>query len=250
MNIRRLLLFVGFGTALFFAGFVLKAQDNSHYNEACSYLYNNEPMRFDSISNNCSTDEMLFLKSYNWFWAGLLKSDFTQYFNLAESAIKKHKLNGNPDLDALFFLLQMRVELTQKNYLRTISLSEKLRNYFETQDLNKSNETNIFLWGLYNYFVGEAREVFLYKSILFSWPESNKTTGIQLLQGLTGSKSVFIRTEANYILGKIFLELEHKPRQAKGKFALLINKYPNNKVFQELYDECLTQTKKQDYAAN
>ncbi|MDA3893160.1 MAG: hypothetical protein PF517_15975 [Salinivirgaceae bacterium] len=218
-------------------------------NDIFNKLYNRNYLGFNSEVKKYNNSSLLnLIYAYNYYWEGLCNSTIDESFEKSTKIIQESLHNGtNADIQAALHLMQLRMDLAQKNYLAIMVNANSLKSYFKSTTIDSLNQFNILLWSLYHCLASYTRDAgFLYSTFLAAWPESNKKLGLQLLEKQCSNKSVIISTEARYFLGKIYLELEEKPQIAVNYFKLLKEQYPKNKVYTELYEECLIEIQKKE----
>lgn len=83
----------------------------------------------------------------------------------------------------------------------------------------------------------------------FSWmlPQGNKQRGLKLMKRAADS-SIYMRPEARYFLGKIYMNHEHKPRTALPFMKQLYEQYTRNPYYARQYVRALVQANQDDQA--
>jgi len=223
--------------------------DLNETNDIFNKLYNRNDLEFNNEVRKYNNGSLLnLIYSYNYYWEGLCSSTIDESFEKSTKIIDESLLDGtNADIQAALHLMQLRMDLAQKNYLAIMVNANNLKSYFKSTTIDSLNQFNTLLWSLYHCLASYARDAgFLYSTFLAAWPESNKKLGMQLLEKQCSNKAVIISTEARYFLGKIYLELEDDPKVAMTYFKILKEQYPKNKVYTELYEHCLTEIQKKE----
>jgi len=142
--------------------------------------------------------------------------------------------------------LQARYELLQRNYPAALLILKRSDNLPALAE-GKQDEYEPFLLtqGLFQYFLAAAKE----KSGLLSFlirQDADKQKGLECLLQLSRSEDLVLRTEGNYFLMKIFLEMEDNPRKAQTFSHYLVNQHPDNLIFR--YYDCLISRQLQQLA--
>lgn len=139
-------------------------------------------------------------------------------------------------------LLKSRVYITLNKPLSALLALNELKTFFQQYPLNNKNEYNQLLWGLYHFYAQEARETnFIYRGYLSSWPASDKTNGLKILEHLKKSDFPFIKTETHYFLAKIYLYSLKDEQKSMEHINWLKRNYPENTIYYELFlESCKT----------
>lgn len=127
--------------------------------------------------------------------------------------------------------LKSRYELLNKNYFSTLLLLAKSKNLMNRSE-GKENiyESFVLTHGLFQYCVAAAKEKTGYLSYLLQF-QTDKQQGLKELMRLSNSEDKVLRTESNYFLMKIYLEVENNPVLAKPYADFLLTWYPENTLF-------------------
>ena len=107
--------------------------------------------------------------------------------------------------------------------------------------LNKVDQQTLQVLGNGNELVGVYNSVYKYLSQKlnpFSFLKKQNSGELALLEENCKNEILIINTLSNYFVGKLYLKFEKEPAKALGFFQVLINRYPNNKVFRDLASEC------------
>ncbi len=142
--------------------------------------------------------------------------------------------------------LQARYELLQKNYPAALAILKRSEEFIRMAD-GKQLEYEPFLLtqGLFQYFLAAAKEKFGLLAFLIR-QDAEKDRGLDCLLQLTRSDDLVLRTEGNYFLMKIFLEMEDNPRKAQAFSRYLVSQHPHNLIFR--YYDCLINRQLQQLA--
>lgn len=143
-----------------------------------------------------------------------------------------------PDINDVFYhiniyAMQARLSLQKKEYLRTIW---NLRACVRQLDYSRGKENlhgGLYLTsGLYNYMSGYSQKRFpVLKAFSRVLPEGEMQMGLQQLQKAAASSNPVWKTEAHYLLMKIYLEMELQPGQAMVYNQWLIDNFPGNLTY-------------------
>jgi hypothetical protein len=104
----------------------------------------------------------------------------------------------------------------------------RLINHIDTSALNERDQG---IFNLYKaFFVFGKSKIFLNSNL--------KKESINILNNHSTSADLVQHTLANYLLAKIFFDVERSPKLAKGYFERLKEKFPGNKIFKEYCIAC------------
>lgn len=88
--------------------------------------------------------------------------------------------------------------------------------------------------GLYNYFTAYLNEEYrLVRAVSWMIPSGDKTEGLERLT-VAANESAFMRPEATYFLGHIYLHYEQETDLAEQFLTGLVEEYPQNAFFSRL----------------
>lgn len=226
-------------------------------NQGFEYIYNFEFVKADSLigvmRKKYAMQPMTYLLSANYFWWMIISGEdneinrlrFRQDLDLANTILKSQPSDSLSN-EELFILIntysfKSRLELKQKNYLKGMFYVNDCIRYLKTS-FGKENEYEPFLFtsGIYNYFCdyGMQNYPILYPSLLFL-PEGNMKLGLQQLEKVSKSKEMLLSNEGTYFLLKIYLDMEKEPSKAVDYAEVLVNRHPNNIVYQYLLFKAL-----------
>lgn len=91
-----------------------------------------------------------------------------------------------------------------------------------------------FGMGLYNYFTAHLNDEYrLVRAVSWMVPSGNKAEGLERLT-VAAERSAFMRPEATYFLGHIYLHYEQETELAEQYLTGLITDYPQNAFFSRL----------------
>ncbi|MFC0876556.1 hypothetical protein ACE01N_08165 [Saccharicrinis sp. FJH2] len=175
--------------------------------------------------------------AYSYYWEYLSGNEEEFNIKTCTNYLRYKPTPGNDDslkrvYEVSVNLLKLRVNISKSNYIAPLLLFDDIRQFFNQYDPEPTDDFNMLYWGLFNYYITYAREnAFAARYILNDWPESNKRSGIIMLENLKNSPSVFVRTEALYFLVRIYFEGEKNFDQALKNARELVAYYPNNYIY-------------------
>ena len=99
-------------------------------------------------------------------------------------------------------------------------------------EINPGNKDAVFGVGLYNYAYDLAINKYPFlKAMLFFFPKGDKELGLSQLRDCS-ENAKFSKTEALFVLCRIFLQYEKNFPEAENYASKLVQLYPQNPVFQ------------------
>jgi hypothetical protein len=166
-----------------------------------------------------------------------LENSYASTIRQAQEAIPQNTASGhNPD--ELFyainiFAIQARMSLRNKEYIATLRNLRAGLGYVGASRGQEPRHHGLYLTsGLYRYMFGYVQQRYpLLKLVTRAFPDGDVEQGIQYLLLAAQSDNPVWKTEAHYLLMKIFLEMEHKPQSALDYSNWLMEQYPGNLVF-------------------
>ncbi len=142
-------------------------------------------------------------------------------------------------LEAL--LIKSRVDLMDENYFDGVVGMVKCLKYIEELKEN-NNDLDEFklIAGLYNYYYDFAyQNYFLLRPFLLAYPEGSMEKGLIDLKALARTSESAVKAEANFFLGKIYLESEENSSEALKYTSVVVTLHPNNFVYALLHARAL-----------
>lgn len=176
----------------------------------------------------------------NWWRHVFYPSELNaQQFNSLLKSMEQEKINTpEKKIKHLVWLsYQLRFEFKRYNIIGAIRLRSEVKKLLEEIDVNKLNYSNnrIKLYYLYNalfaYFDNILNPFFSEKI------RNERENALLKIEKYTSEDDLIISTMASYFIGKIYLNIEKEPEKGNLYFKTLIDRYPQNTVFQELYSE-------------
>lgn len=237
------------------------ATDNfniSQLDSLVKHIYNFEFEQARTISSNLELSESYKVLpiAYAYYWEFLSGNEPELNLKACNNCIKNKTLPQKSDslqevYQVSINLLQLRVHIARSNFVAPFLLFDDIHLFFKNNPPNNCSNFSMLYWGLYNYYIAHTREnSFATRYILNDWPESNKTSGIAILEGLTESSSVFVKTEALYFLTRIYLESEKNYEKAENIVYKLVEMYPKNYIYKWFYLRALNKNNKLDSFIN
>ncbi len=176
------------------------------------------------------------------YWKNVSDKEKTDYKSF-ESLLQKYHPKATETQDQKIIELitlsyQLRYELKRLRLFSAISTRKKALDLFHELSPNayKLNQNQRELFELYQslitYFDYYMKPPFSRNKRL------SMDEAIQKINQLTQSQQLIVKTLSSYFLGKIYLRFEKTPENGKTYFDWLKNTYPENKRFQELFEEC------------
>lgn len=251
IKLKTLLLFAFFFTQLFRTS--VKAEVNAvetYYEESYIALYEFNFKTADSLIDNMviyyPNHFLTHLSKANFFWWELISQEhnssllgsyykslddaekalIVKYSRHEESIVKDYYL-------ANIYALRVRVELMNENYIQSFNYLKKYAHLISSLSEKKKQIPGIMVvMGLYNYLTDYASKKYPFLSFYaYMFPKGNMEKGLSQLKTALTLDNRLVRTDANYFLMKIFLELEENELKAKIYSANLVNLYPDNIIF-------------------
>ena len=241
MNLRILLLFI----LTVFATSGFSQQNEKVVDDVFRYFYNQQFTEADSLLklHNEEIEPFYFdiiTIDLNWWRHVFYPSDLnSQQFNSLLKSMEQENTNTPEEkIKHLVWLsYQLRFEFKRYNIIGAIRLRSQIKNLLEEIKVNELNYSNnrIKLYYLYNalftYFDNILNPFFSEKI------RNEREVALMKIEEYTREDDLIISTLASYFLGKIYLNIEKEQLKGKQHFKLLIERYPQNTIFQELYSE-------------
>ena len=162
--------------------------------------------------------------------------------NLAEAMLDKDE----DDIEASFFELATlgylaAYDADNQDFMKAVGVAKKAYSHLK-RGLSLTDEQPEFLYssGIYNYYRIEYPETHsIIKSVIWMFADGNKKLGLQQLD-LATRKTIFVKNEATFYAGYIYTKYESNFAKALTYNNMLIEKYPNNLLYQMQRTEFLT----------
>ena len=169
---------------------------------------------------------------------------------LAEAMLDKNE----DDIEASFFELATLGYLAAYNadnqeFMKAVGVAKKAYSHLK-KGLALTDKQPEFLYssGIYNYYRVEYPETHpMIKSVIWMFADGNKKLGLQQLD-LATRKTIFVKNEATFYAGYVFTKYESAFAKALTYNNILIEKHPNNLLYQMQRTEFLTAVGRYDEA--
>lgn len=162
--------------------------------------------------------------------------------SLAELAYEKN----NNDQEAIFFCSSAlgflaAYEADNQNFIKAVNHTRKAFPYLKIALRNTDSQPEyLYTTGIYNYYRVVYPELHpVIKPLMYFFEDGDKKRGIAQLE-LATKKAVFVKNESKFYLGYIFNKYEGAPHKGLFSSQQLIEKYPNNLLFNLQRAELLT----------
>jgi tetratricopeptide (TPR) repeat protein len=170
--------------------------------------------------------------------------------NLAEMMLDKDE----DDIEASFFELATLGYLAahdadNQEFIKAVGVAKKAYSHLK-RGLSLTEKQPEFLYtsGIYNYLRIEYPETHpMIKSVIWMFADGNKKLGLQQLD-LATRKTIFVKNEATFYAGYIYTKYESNFAKALTYNNILIEKYPDNLLYQMQRTEFLTAVGRYDEA--
>lgn len=246
--LRILLVFVAFVILNSLNSIRAQVSSDVQVKAALRHIYQLELHSADSIvrdhlSQQPDDPTWLLLDATVAWWSiisGNLENDslnkrFDQALSKAEQVMKKTRdcRNECHFNVILIHAMRTRFELLHDNYISTVSnLNSCIDNISESFGEEREFRPFYLTSGLYYYLMEVAYEDYpLMRPYLFFFPDGDKATGLKYLEKISEEGDVFLKTEANYFLMRIFLDIESDYAKASRYASKLHQMHAENLIF-------------------
>ena len=170
--------------------------------------------------------------------------------NLSEAMLEKNE----EDIEANFFELAVLGYLAahdadNQEFMKAVSVAKKAYSHLK-KGLVLTDKQPEFLYstGIYNYYRVEYPETHpIIKSVIWMFADGNKKLGLQQLD-LATKKTIFMKNESTFYAGYVYTKYESNFAKALTYNNILIEKHPNNLLYQMQRMEFLTAVGRYDDA--
>jgi tetratricopeptide (TPR) repeat protein len=173
---------------------------------------------------------------------------------LSEALLEK---NGE-DIEANFFELATlgylaAYDADNQEMMKAVGTAKKAYGFLKKgMDLTEKQPEFLYSSGIYNYYRIAFPETHpIIKPVIWFFKDGNKKLGLQQLD-LATKKAVFVKNEAIFYAGYVYMKYENNPTKSLTYNNLLIEKHPENLLYQMQRTEFLTTLGKyeeaEDYA--
>ncbi len=170
--------------------------------------------------------------------------------NLAEAMLDKNE----DDIEASFFELAtlgylVAHDADNQEFMKAVGVAKKAYSHLK-RGLSLTDKQPEFLYssGIYNYFRVEYPETHpVIKTVIWMFADGNKKLGLQQLD-LATRKTIFVKNEATFYAGYVYTKYESNFAKALTYNNILIEKHPDNLLYQMQRAELLTAVGRYDEA--
>ncbi|MFO7977879.1 MAG: hypothetical protein R6U64_04405 [Bacteroidales bacterium] len=218
------------------------------FNQTMHALYDFDFQRADAISTGMlqldSTHYISHFARASYLWWMIITHPLNQHLEQQYAATIARAQDGlpqgedQPQLNVVFYhisiyAMEAQMSLRQKEYLR-IMKNLRACTWQVKYSMGKERQHQGFMLtsGLYNYMTGYAQVRFPVLSVFKNiFPEGDMQLGLDQLQLAALSDNLTWKTEARFLLMKIYLEMEKQPLKALDWVNWLIETYPRNLTY-------------------
>ncbi|HRE41008.1 MAG TPA: tetratricopeptide repeat protein [Ignavibacteria bacterium] len=237
--------------------YIFSFQEKSHsqnsdpnLEKGINYIYD---IKFDSatmifdeiILKNPENPQGYFFKMIiEWWKINLDKENESNDANFIKSVDKVIEVTdkildkNDNDFTALFYKggaigYRGLVRSMRDSWLKAAEDGREALNLFGTaSELNPNDKDISFGIGLYNYFAEYVPDKYPFvKPLMILFPSGNKSKGLFQIQD-AADNSRFAKNEARSILVYLYLNYEKNFEEAEKHSRILLNKFPNNSLFE------------------
>jgi tetratricopeptide (TPR) repeat protein len=251
--------FTKFIQAFFYLSFILfvgaynnKVSAQSHFSKEITSsfekIYNYQFQSVDSTINielkkNVEFSEWSLLKVNVVWWQIISGYHTNKYWNKLFISQIENTLNSigksNLEIDKnryyfiILYAFRTRYDVFNDKYFSAIThLNSCINHIKKTFDKEDQYEPYYLTSGLYYYFMEKSWEDYpLLRPYLKIYPKGNKIKGLSFLFKIANSKDVFLKSEANYFLMRIFYDVEKQYDKAEFHAEYLLKLYPENIIY-------------------
>jgi tetratricopeptide (TPR) repeat protein len=163
---------------------------------------------------------------------------YLAYLNKSRELSEVMLEKDEEDVEATFFELATlgylaAYDADNQEFMKAVGVAKKAYSYLK-KGLKLTDKQPEFLYssGIYNYYRVEYPETHpMIKSVIWMFADGNKKLGLQQLD-LATRKTVFVKNEATFYAGYVFTKYESNFAKALTYNNILIEKHPNNLLYQ------------------
>jgi tetratricopeptide (TPR) repeat protein len=179
---------------------------------------------------------------------------YLAYLNQSRKLAEEMLDKDENDIEASFFELATlgylaAFDADNQEFMKAVGVAKKAYSYLK-KGLSLTEKQPEFLYssGIYNYYRVEYPETHpIIKSVIWMFADGNKKLGLQQLD-LATRKTIFVKNEATFYAGYVHTKYESNSAKALSYNNLLIEKYPDNLLYQMQRAEFLTAVGRYDDA--
>lgn len=220
---------------------------NKEINHSFEKIYNYQLISADSIVSKelskTNTSEWQLLKVNVAWWQIVSGYNEDKYWNKTflnqiDQTIKQiGKSNLEIDKNRYYFIIlyafRTRYDVFNDKYFSAVNHLNSCINQIK-KSFEKEEEFEPFYLtsGLYYYFMAKAWENYpLMRPYLKIYPKGDKVKGLSYLYKIAKSPDIFLKSEANYFLMRIFYDMEKQYDKAAFHAEYLLKLYPENVMY-------------------
>ncbi|MDZ7900452.1 MAG: ABC transporter substrate-binding protein [Arcicella sp.] len=163
---------------------------------------------------------------------------YLAYLNQSRALSEAMLDKNEEDVEATFFELATlgylaAYDADNQEFMKAVGVAKKAYSYLK-KGLVLTDKQPEFLYssGIYNYYRVEYPETHpMIKSVIWMFADGNKKLGLQQLD-LATRKTVFVKNEATFYAGYVYTKYESNFAKALTYNNILIEKHPNNLLYQ------------------
>jgi tetratricopeptide (TPR) repeat protein len=163
---------------------------------------------------------------------------YLTYLNKSRELSEVMLEKDEEDVEATFFELATlgylaAYDADNQEFMKAVGVAKKAYSYLK-KGLKLTDKQPEFLYssGIYNYYRVEYPETHpMIKSVIWMFADGNKKLGLQQLD-LATRKTVFVKNEATFYAGYVYTKYESNFAKALTYNNILIEKHPNNLLYQ------------------
>jgi hypothetical protein len=158
------------------------------------------------------------------------------------------EINKNRYYFIILYAFRTRYDAFNEKYFSAVNhLNACINHIKKTFDKEEEYEPFYLTSGLYYYFMAKSWENYpLMRPYLKIYPKGNKVKGLSYLYKIANSKDIFLKSEANYFLMRIFYDMEKQFDKAEFHAEFLLKLYPENIMYRYYLIKILEDSGKSD----
>ena len=179
---------------------------------------------------------------------------YLAYLNQSKALSEAMLDKNGEDIEASFFELATlgylaAYDADNQEFMKAVGVAKKAYSHLK-KGLALTDKQPEFLYssGIYNYYRVEYPETHtMIKTVIWMFADGNKKLGLQQLD-LATKKTIFVKNEATFYAGYVYTKYESNFAKALTYNNILIEKHPNNFLYQMQRTEFLTAVGRYDDA--
>lgn len=214
--------------------------------EVFEYLYSYQLVSADSaadvgLKKYPDRAEWALLKATVAWWqivSGYLEDDdwkqtFTSQLKQCEQKAKDEPGDVSLYNTILVHAMRTRYDLLENNYFSAVNhLNASIDRISDSFDREENYSPLYLTSGLYYFFMQEAYDEYtLMRPYLFFYPDGDKEKGLKYLKQMSRDEDLFLRTEANYFLMRIYHDVDSNHAEARKYILRLLDEHPQNLMY-------------------